>query len=48
MRSVILCLGLLLLVALPAAAQTQEIKFIADTSVVQADGKYEADPDLAH
>lgn len=47
MSSVVVSLGLLLLFALPAAAQTQEIKFIADTIVVQADGKYEADPDLA-
>lgn len=30
-----------------AAAQTPELKFIADTLVVQADGTYEADPDLA-
>ena len=28
-------------------AQGPEIKFIADTLVVQADGTYEADPDLA-
>jgi len=31
----------------PAAAQSPEIKFIADTFVVQAEGTYEADPDLA-
>lgn len=30
-----------------AQAQTSEIKFIADTLVIQADGTYEADPDLA-
>jgi len=30
-----------------AAAQTPELKFIADTLVVQADGSYQADPDLA-
>jgi len=30
-----------------AAAQAPETKFIADTLVVQADGTYEADPDLA-
>src|SRR5713101_355800 len=29
------------------SAQTPELKFIADTLVVQADGTYEADPDLA-
>lgn len=28
-------------------AQTPELKFIADTLVVQADGTYEADPDVA-
>ncbi len=31
----------------PAAAQNTDIKFIADTLVIQADGTYEADPDLA-
>lgn len=40
-------LGLVLLACLPAAAQAPEVKFIADTLVVQADGTYEADPDLA-
>src|ERR1700758_3032534 len=30
-----------------ATAQTPEVKFIADTLVVQAEGTYEADPDLA-
>src|SRR5579864_7094938 len=30
-----------------AFSQTPELKFIADTLVVQADGTYEADPDLA-
>src|SRR2546423_8315106 len=30
-----------------ASAQSPELKFIADTLVVQADGTYEADPDLA-
>lgn len=30
-----------------ALAQAPELKFIADTLVVQADGTYEADPDLA-
>lgn len=29
------------------AAQTQEVKYVADTVVVQAEGQYEADPDLA-
>lgn len=31
----------------PTAAQNTDIKFIADTLVVQADGVYEADPDVA-
>jgi uncharacterized protein YggE len=30
-----------------ASAQAPELKFIADTLVVQADGTYEADPDVA-
>lgn len=33
--------------ALSSLAQTPDVKFIADTLVVQADGRYEADPDLA-
>src|SRR5437764_14461198 len=36
-----------LLAPLLAAAQQPEVKFIADTLVVQAEGVYEADPDLA-
>jgi len=32
---------------LPARAQAPEVKFIADTLVVQAEGIYEAEPDLA-
>ena len=39
--------GILFLFCLAAAAQTPELKFIADTLMVQADGTYEADPDLA-
>ena len=35
------------ILALTSKAQGPEIKFIADTLVVQADGTYEADPDLA-
>ena len=38
---------LLLLGTMPLLAQAPEVKFIADTLVVQADGTYEADPDLA-
>lgn len=40
-------LVLLVVASLSAAAQAPEVKFIADTLVVQADGTYEADPDLA-
>jgi uncharacterized protein len=40
---VLLCL----LFVAPARSQNSEIKFIADTLVVQADGTYQADPDLA-
>jgi uncharacterized protein YggE len=39
--------GLVLFNSLSAIAQAPEVKFIADTLVVQADGTYEADPDLA-
>lgn len=40
--------GFLLLAALSVCrAQTPELKLIADTLVVQAEGTYEADPDLA-
>jgi uncharacterized protein len=42
-----LCLAVLFFSALAAFAQTPELKFIADTLVVQADGTYDADPDLA-
>jgi uncharacterized protein len=36
-----------LLAPLLATAQQPEVKFIADTLVVQAEGSYESDPDLA-
>ena len=43
-----LTLALLALVsAVSSLAQSPDVKFIADTLVVQADGRYEADPDLA-
>jgi uncharacterized protein len=41
------CSAVFFLVSLTAFAQTPEMKFIADTLVVQADGTYDADPDLA-
>jgi uncharacterized protein YggE len=47
MKRMILCLAFLALLARPAGAQGPEVKFIADTIVVQAEGTYEADPDLA-
>ncbi len=47
MKRAILCLFFLALSALPLGAQRAELKFIADTLVVQAEGTYEADPDLA-
>jgi uncharacterized protein YggE len=42
-----LCLAVLFFSALAAFAETPEVKFIADTLVVQTDGTYDADPDLA-
>lgn len=47
MKTSLWSLAFVFVLALPAAAQTPEIKFIADTLVVQAEGTYEADPDLA-
>lgn len=47
MKRVSLFLSLVFLLVLPAAAQNQDLKFIADTLVVQAEGTYESDPDLA-
>src|SRR5215475_774066 len=38
---------LIFLLPVAAFAQNPEVKFIADTLVVQADGTYDADPDLA-
>lgn len=46
MRQYISTIGLLLLFAGIAKAQTPEPRFIADTLVVQADGSYESDPDV--
>lgn len=37
----------LLFLGKPARAQNADIKFIADTLVIQAEGTYETDPDLA-
>jgi uncharacterized protein len=47
MNKALSVLGIWWVCCLCAAAQAPEVKFIADTLVVQADGTYEADPDLA-
>jgi len=40
-------LAVVIVCILPARAQSPEIKFVADTLVIQAEGSYEANPDLA-
>jgi uncharacterized protein YggE len=47
MKNCLLLVAVLLPWGSHAYAQSPDVKFIADTLVVQADGKYEADPDLA-
>lgn len=47
MRPTLCVVAAALLISLSAFAQTPEPKFIADTLVVQAEGTFEADPDLA-
>jgi len=47
MKRILLSLALVGFLARPVAAQNPEVKFIADTLVVQAEGTYETDPDLA-
>src|SRR5579872_3323441 len=47
MRNTLATIVLITSSFLTVNAQTPELKFIADTLVVQADGTYEADPDLA-
>jgi uncharacterized protein YggE len=47
MKRIAPCLFLFFLLALTSKAQSPEVKFIADTLVVQAEGTFEADPDLA-
>jgi uncharacterized protein len=47
MKRILLSLAILGLAARPARAQNLEVRFIADTLVVQAEGTYETDPDLA-
>jgi uncharacterized protein len=47
MKKLIMTLVVVFLFANATLAQNPEVKFIADTLVVQADGIYEADPDVA-
>jgi uncharacterized protein YggE len=47
MKRSVCAFGVLVLGSTFVAAQAPEVKFIADTLVVQADGTYQADPDLA-
>jgi hypothetical protein len=47
MKQVLHVALLVMLASMSLLAQAPEVKFIADTLVVQADGTYEADPDLA-
>ena len=47
MKRIALSISWFFLLALATKAQNPEVKFIADTLVVQADGTFEADPDLA-
>lgn len=47
MKRIAVCLSVIFLLSCVTKAQGPEVKFIADTLVVQADGTFEADPDLA-
>jgi uncharacterized protein YggE len=47
MKKIPLALAVVLLLGSAMCAQNPDVKFIADALVVQADGKFEADPDLA-
>ncbi len=47
MKKIPMTLVVVLLLANVLVAQNPDVKFIADTLVVQAEGKFEADPDLA-
>jgi uncharacterized protein YggE len=47
MKQIVLGISCVLLFSLATKAQNPEAKFIADTLVVQAEGSFEADPDLA-
>jgi uncharacterized protein len=47
MKRIVFVIPWLFLLVLTTKAQNPEVKFIADTLVVQAEGSFEADPDLA-
>lgn len=47
MKRIVMVAAFLSVFVRTAGAQAPEVKFIADTLVVQAEGSYEADPDLA-
>lgn len=47
MKPITLLAGLLFFLASPWPGHAQEVKLLADTVAVQAEGKHEADPDLA-
>ena len=47
MKRTALSFSLFLILAVSCKAQNADIKFVADTLVIQAEGKFEADPDLA-
>jgi uncharacterized protein YggE len=47
MKRIVFGISCVLLFSLATKAQSPEVKFIADTLVVQAEGSFEADPDLA-
>jgi uncharacterized protein len=47
MKRIAFSFSLLFLFAFTCKAQNSDIKFIADTLVIQAEGSFEADPDLA-
>jgi uncharacterized protein len=47
MKRAAFCVGVLSLFPFVSGAQNSDVKFVADTLVIQAEGTYEADPDLA-
>ena len=47
MKRAAFCVVVLSLFPFASRAQNSDVKFVADTLVIQAEGTYEADPDLA-